>query len=228
MHGNDTIAAGTPSSVAVYNGRMIEIPFGSTLFPPKGNSYTIVIPPGIFSLKSDPTATNEELRYDFTVPAVIPKRDATIEENSVIAESDIVSFYFWVETAAVGAPEAILLREGVPVRSYPCDVTWDWDLGQAHVILQPPMHYENGVGYSWVLPAGSVSADLRSDIVNEEFRVNFTGGYTKPIKTDQPLVVQSVGRSSRQFPRSREVLLRSARGTVAEPKTSCTPATKPR
>lgn len=183
MHGNETIAVGHPEADAKVNDHgIVGISFGSTLFPPKGNSYTIVIPPGTFSLKSDPTATNEELRYDFTVPAVIPKRDATIEENSVIAESDIVSFYFWVETAAVGSPEAILLREGVPVRSYPCDVTWDWDLGQAHVILQPPMHYENGVGYSWVLPAGSVSADLRSDIVNEEFRVNFTGGYTKPIK----------------------------------------------
>lgn len=183
MHGNETIAVGHPEADAKVNDHgIVGISFGSTLFPPKGNSYTIVIPPGTFRLKSDPTSTNEELIYDFTVPAVIPKADTSIEENSVVDESDIVSFHFRVETAAVGSPEAILLREGVPVRSYPCVVNWDWDYGQAYVWMKPPMHYENGVGYSWVLPAGSVSAYLRSDIVNEEFRVNFTGGYTKPIK----------------------------------------------
>ncbi len=89
------------------------------------------------------------------------------------------------ETAPVNGGKAILLREGVPVREYDCDVSWDWNLGYAGIDFGENINFENGVRYSIQLPAGSTSALYRTDIVNEEAIVNFIGGYTEPVKPIQ-------------------------------------------
>lgn len=89
------------------------------------------------------------------------------------------------ETAPVDGGKAILLREGVPVREYDCDVSWDWNLGYAGIDFGENINFENGVRYSIQLPAGSTSALYRTDIVNEEAIVNFIGGYTEPVKPIQ-------------------------------------------
>lgn len=89
------------------------------------------------------------------------------------------------ETAPVDGGKAILLREGVPVREYYCDVSWDWNLGYAGIDFGENINFENGVRYSIQLPAGSTSALYRTDIVNEEEIVNFIGGYTEPVKPIQ-------------------------------------------
>lgn len=92
---------------------------------------------------------------------------------------------FGFETAPVNGGKAILLREGVPVREYDCDVSWDWNLGYAGIDFGENINFENGVRYSIQLPAGSTSALYRTDIVNEEAIVNFIGGYTEPVKPIQ-------------------------------------------
>lgn len=92
---------------------------------------------------------------------------------------------FILETAPVDGAKAILLREGVPVREYYCDVSWDWNLGYAGIDFGENINFENGVRYSIQLPAGSTSALYRTDIVNEEAIVNFIGGYTEPVKPIQ-------------------------------------------
>lgn len=92
---------------------------------------------------------------------------------------------FGFETAPVDGGKAILLREGVPVREYYCDVSWDWNLGYAGIDFGENINFENGVRYSIQLPAGSTSALYRTDIVNEEEIVNFIGGYTEPVKPIQ-------------------------------------------
>ena len=89
------------------------------------------------------------------------------------------------ETAPVDGGKAILLREGVPVREYDCDVSWDWNLGYAGIDFGENINFENGVRYSIQLPVGSTSALYRTDIVNEEAIVNFIGGYTEPVKPIQ-------------------------------------------
>jgi hypothetical protein len=92
---------------------------------------------------------------------------------------------FICETAPVNGGKAILLREGVPVREYDCDVSWDWNLGYAGIDFGENINFENGVRYSIQLPEGSTSALYRTDIVNEEAIVNFIGGYTEPVKPIQ-------------------------------------------
>jgi len=92
---------------------------------------------------------------------------------------------FICETAPVKGGKAILLREGVPVREYDCDVSWDWNLGYAGIDFGENINFENGVRYSIQLPEGSTSALYRTDIVNEEAIVNFIGGYTEPVKPIQ-------------------------------------------
>lgn len=68
------------------------------------------------------------------------------------------------------------------MREIPARVTWDWDLGQAYPDVQEKMNFEQGVHYTLTLPAGSVHAMYRDDIVNEEVSFNFIGGYTEPIE----------------------------------------------
>ena len=99
-----------------------------------------------------------------------------------MTEIDRIGFYFPTETAALEGNSITLLREGVPVRTYPCDVSWDWDLGYAGIDFGYRMKFENRVHYSLLLPKGAVSALHRSDITNEEAIVNFIGGYTEPVK----------------------------------------------
>lgn len=75
----------------------------------------------------------------------------------------------------------------VPVRTYPCDVSWDWDLGHVSANLSKsyssPIYFENGVRYTLQLPANAVSALYRADITNEATEVNFIGGYTEPLES---------------------------------------------
>ena len=75
-----------------------------------------------------------------------------------------------------------LYREGVPVRTFDAHVGWDWNLGQAYADFGMKMNFEKGVNYSLVMPEGSLSPRFRTDITNEETRVDFIGGYTKPIE----------------------------------------------
>lgn len=47
--------------------------------------------------------------------------------------------------------------------------------------MKEEIRFEKGVNYKLVLPAGSVHARFRDDIVNEKAVFNFVGGYEKPI-----------------------------------------------
>lgn len=138
---------------------------------------------------SDPTIEIDvnELKSDDILPLRIE------DENCPGVRGDIFSLTFsdkdnkfsQYETAPVDGAKAILLREGVPVREYYCDVSWDWNLGYAGIDFGENINFENGVRYSIQLPAGSTSALYRTDIVNEEAIVNFIGGYTEPVKPIQ-------------------------------------------
>lgn len=138
---------------------------------------------------SDPTIEIDvnELKSDDILPLRIE------DENCPGVRGDIFSLTFsdrdnkfsMFETAPVDGGKAILLREGVPVREYDCDVSWDWNLGYAGIDFGENINFENGVRYSIQLPAGSTSALYRTDIVNEEAIVNFIGGYTEPVKPIQ-------------------------------------------
>ena len=161
------------------------ITFESPLILPKGKSYRLVVPEGVIFREGNPDISIEELSVEFCVPSTIGPASPSIENGSIVKSTDRIGFYFGVETAPAENGKAILLREGVPVREYDCDVSWDWNLGYAGIDFGEKINFENGVRYSVQLPAGSASALHRPDIVNEEAEVNFIGGYTEPVKPIQ-------------------------------------------
>ena len=158
------------------------ITFESPLILPKGKTYQLVVPAGVIYREGNPDISIEEIGVGFSVPATIGPARPSVEEGSIVENASCIGFYFGIETAPVENGKANLLREGVPVREYDCDVSWDWDLGYAGIDFKEKINFENGVRYSIQLPAGSVSALRRPDIVNEEAEVNFIGGSMKPAK----------------------------------------------
>ena len=157
------------------------VTFEEPLVLPKGKTYRLVVSKDMIYREGEPEISNDELTVEFEVPATLGPARPSIDEWSIIESNDRIGFYFGIETAPVENGEAILYREGIPVRSYPCDVSWDWDLGYAGVDFGKTIHFEKGVRYSIRIPAGSVSALHRPDIVNEEVEVNFIGGYARPL-----------------------------------------------
>lgn len=157
------------------------VTFEEPLVLPKGKTYRLVVSEGMIHREGEPGISNDELTVEFEVPATLGPARPSIDEWSIIESNDRIGFYFGIETAPVENGEAILYREGIPVRSYPCDVSWDWDLGYAGIDFGKTIHFEKGVRYSIRIPAGSVSALHRPDIVNEEVEVNFIGGYATPL-----------------------------------------------
>lgn len=158
------------------------ISFDEPLLLPKGFAYDLVVPEDVIYLKATPSVTNDILRVTFEVPATLGTATPTIENGSVVASARSLGFYFGTETEAVGESKMVLYREGVPIRAYDCHVSWDWDLGSAMASFGGNINFEAGVRYSLRLPAGSVSALYRPDIVNEEAELHFIGGYTEPVK----------------------------------------------
>jgi hypothetical protein len=161
------------------------ITFESPLLLPKGKTYQLVVPEGVIFREGKPDISNDKLEVEFSVPATLGPATPTVEEGAVVEREDRIGFYFGFETAPVEGGKAILLREGIPVREYDCDVSWDWNLGYAGIDFGENINFENGVKFSVQLPAGSVSALYRQDIVNEEAAVSFIGGYTEPVKPIQ-------------------------------------------
>lgn len=161
------------------------ITFESPLLLPKGKTYQLVVPEGVIFRESKPDISNDKLEVEFSVPATLGPATPTVEEGAVVEREDRIGFYFGFETAPVEGGKAILLREGIPVREYDCDVSWDWNLGYAGIDFGEKINFENGVRYSIQLPAGCIRALYRPDIVNEEAVVCFIGGYTEPVKPIQ-------------------------------------------
>ena len=109
------------------------ITFESPLLLPKGKTYHLVVPEGVIYREGKPDITNEKLEVEFSVPSTLGQATPTVEEGSVVERKDRIGFFFGFETAPVDGAKAILLREGVPVREYDCDVSWDWNLGYAGI-----------------------------------------------------------------------------------------------
>ena len=159
----------------------VKIKFTNALLLPKGKTYRLVVPNGAIFREGDPSVSNDRLSEEFKVPADLGPVHFHIKDGVTIDKTTgyggLPTFFWGIETEPVGEPSFILYREGVPVRKIPAQVGWDWHVGQAYPEVEEGMHFDKGVHYSLVLPAGSVHAMYRDDIVNEEAVFNFVGGY---------------------------------------------------
>ena len=159
----------------------VKIKFSNALLLPKGKMYRLVVPKGAIFREGDPSVSNDRLSEEFKVPADLGPVHFDVKDGVTIDKTmgygDLPIFYWGIETEPVGEPSFILYREGVPIREIPAWITWDWHAGQAYPKMEEGMHFEKGVHYSLVLPAGSARSRYRDDIVNREAVFNFVGGY---------------------------------------------------
>lgn len=147
---------------------------------PKGKDYTLTVARASVTSESGEVA-NAEFSQTFSVPATLGPVHFDVENGMVIEKTSryggLPTFYWGIETEPAGEPSFVLYRDGEPVRELRASIVWDWDLGQAHPVVDEEIRFEKDVNYSLVLPAGSARAMYREDIVNEEAVFNFVGGY---------------------------------------------------
>ena len=181
--GNKTMATGAITSYDYHTKDSTEgfaiITFDNIVLP-KGKSYKLEIPSGAIYLKENPAVKTGNLKIDFKVPEKITGAECSVKNGSYVNSEQMIWFYYRTETEPIGKPTMTLYREGVPVRTFEAHVGWDWNLGQAYVDFGTPINFERDVHYSVVMPEGSLSPRFRTDITNEEARVDFIGGYTEP------------------------------------------------
>lgn len=152
---------------------------------PLGKDYRLFIGEGTVVSGCDPSLTGFPVEIPFSVPSDLGDICSTYP-NIPFAPDIRIGWLsslcvFWAyETEPVGNPEWTLYRNGEPEGTWPVEVGWDWDLGQARIDFGGEKHFERDARYTLVLPAGSVSSLYRDDLVNREVRLDFTGDYEDP------------------------------------------------
>ena len=169
------------------------ITFDEPVVLPKGADYRLVVPQGTIFGKDDTTLGNDEIAVEFCVPATLGEATPTIAQGASVDSDSWMGFYFGTEVKLLNDGEVTLLREGVAVRTYPCEASWDWELGFAGVHFGRVMKFEDGVKYTLLLPGDCVSALYRQDITNEEAAVDFYGACTDEV-TPLAFVDYSISR----------------------------------
>lgn len=180
--GDETVIEATSFEVSNYVGEKRTQGWVNVLFDktnlPLGKDYTLVVEPQSIVSETDPDLTTGLIEVPFAVPADLGDIwDPDIKPGQIVTSLRSIWVYWRFETDPVGEPEWILYRDGEEEGRYPAHVGWDWDLGQAYVDFGEEKKFDKDVEYSLVLPAGSVSSCYRTDIVNREVRIDFTGGY---------------------------------------------------
>lgn len=182
-HGDEIIAEG---KIRCNNGVSITevqaifhegVDFGDGIVLPKGEKYRVVVPKDALSSLADPSRTNDELTYDFEVPAFL-RVWLTCPRDTAVNRYPDYSFDTEVEPFYGAAFEMYV--EGEFERTFPCVARWDWGMGYAFPALGNYMFYKD-VHYTFILPAGSIYALFREDITNDELRCDFVGGYVPAV-----------------------------------------------
>lgn len=154
---------------------------------PKGKTYTLSVATGSVALEKDASVVNTAFEQSFIIPEDLGAARMDAENGCVIVSAsssvyELLPGCEWgFEVLPADNAHYVLYREGVQIREIPADVSSDWDLGSCHPEPEEKIYFEDGVHYTLVLPAGSVRAWGRSDIVNQEEVLEFIGGYTEPI-----------------------------------------------
>ena len=197
--GDEPLATGRLTVDNFVEGKRVEgyatVTFDSPVVLPKGADYRLVVPQGTIFGKDDATMGNAEIAVDFCVPATLGEATPTVAQGASVESSSSLGFYFGTEVELLNACDVTLLREGVAVRTYPCEASWDWDLGFAGVHFGREMKFEDGVKYTLLLPKDCVSAQYRQDITNEEAAVDFYGACTDEV-TPLAFVDYSISRQA--------------------------------
>lgn len=163
------------------------ISFSEPVSLPKNNKYRLHVEEGLIYNVENTDQSNDELNFEFEVPASVGPFRCSINYNSIKGGETVESLEnisFTVPTEVESDHfELILTRKGVPVRTYDSYASWDWDLGTVFTEIKQPIRFEDGLVYSFIIPAGAVHNIFREDMVNDKTEFKFVGGCKETFRT---------------------------------------------
>ncbi len=139
---------------------------------PKGKSYQLhILPEVICNNDNGILRYNDNIYIDFTIPDNLGHGIPSINAGETIVSAETVTIEFPTEvTVADGTSLSLThngIREQTPVKA---------DGNKVIAEFEETLYFDDGIEYTLSLPAGSVSAKYRDDIVNLETSINFIGG----------------------------------------------------
>lgn len=148
-----------------------------------GKKYTLKIPEGTFSLKGEPTTTNEEITTTYTgrtdkpvsVLNVTPSQNTNVSE---LSSTNPIQFNFDIKIKLDDNAYALLYQESSET---PIATLAAISEGSAVAFYPPVKRYlTKGVNYRVEVPAGIIT-DIMGYCGNEAITVNYTGAYEQQI-----------------------------------------------
>lgn len=154
---------------------------------PKGKTYTVSLSQGSVGWTeryNDIQVVNMPYSFNLAIPETLAKPSTYLQDNSPVEDSETETLcfhYSGCEVAPVGTPMFLLYRDGKFTEEIPASISFtDWNCGEVKPLFPQKTNFDFGIAYSLILPAGSISAPCRDDIVNEELALNFIGYYREP------------------------------------------------
>lgn len=164
--------------------------FFDTIYLDKGKDYIYRIAAGSIARQDNEEIVNEDISIPFSIPANLDPYRADFKGR--VFGHDVWSLNVdWRHEVAVAdsSARALIYREDIPIYKFKILASWDWDIGSAgpdmlFLLDASPSgrvyRFEKGVRYRLEMPAGSICARLRGDIVNDEdIVVDFFGGWER-------------------------------------------------
>ena len=151
----------------------------SSLTLQKGN-YQAHIIRGAIGSRKDEYVSNDDLYIDFTVPDNLGYGITSFSGDTISkANYNKFKFKFPTDIKAAGIDNYLILNQEW---KEPVKIPFTVYEHYLYAELEEPMYFDNGMKYTLTLPAGSVSAKYRDDIVNLETSVNFVGGHKSGVE----------------------------------------------
>ena len=147
--------------------------YKSSLTLPAGN-YQIYMSKSTIGAKRDEYVSNDDFYLNFTVPEDLGYGKTTFSGDTISeAIYEKLKFIFPTDIKATGTDNYIILSQEW---KEPVKIPFEIYDNYVYAALYEKMYFDDGVKYTLTLPAGSVSAKYRDDIVNLETSVEFIGG----------------------------------------------------
>ena len=145
----------------------------SSAILPKGD-YQLHLIKGVISAKKEEYVSNDDFFLNFTVPEDLGYGKTTFSGDTISeAIYDKFKFNFPTDIKATGDDNYLILNQEW---EEPVKIPFKVYKHYLYADLDEKMYFDDGVKYTLTLPAGSVSAKYRDDIVNLETSVEFIGG----------------------------------------------------
>ncbi len=151
----------------------------SSAILPKGD-YQLHLIKGVISAKKEEYVLNDDFYLNFTIPDNLGYGRTTFSGDTISAAIyDKFKFKFPTDIKATGIDNYLILSQK---GKEPVKIPFKVYKHYLYANLDEKMYFDDGVRYTLTLPAGSVSAKYRDDIVNLETSVNFVGGHKSGVE----------------------------------------------